>query len=508
MNIKKTALRNGSVGFMSQVIASLFQFLTRYFFLQYLGIEVLGLNSMFASVFSAFALAELGFQSVVIYHLYKPIRDGDHAAINTLISIYRFVYRIIGIFFLVISVAFLPFLQYIIKGIAVDRSIYFYFMLQSASSAFTYFLSCKRALLIADQNEYIPKLIDTATNIVSELFQIYVIIRYQSYPLYLCIRILQVILSNIIVNGICQKKYPYLKPVPFDRKSFFTIWNDVKNLFSATIAGYIYGSTDNFVISILINTVTVGYYTNYQTVIIGIKRLTNGLLTPIAPAIGRLLIDTDSNQDKEQTFRLYYHIRFIIAFFLVIPCYTLINTCITIWVGSSYIMSPGVSMLLCFDLFIHLVHSGCSDYINGSGLFSQEKKIEIVGALINLILSVILCFKLGIIGILIGTVASQLWFWTGRSWVVYRYCFKMPFSHYWQYLKESGLYIIVSLFTAFISCLLFKMLKIHDPLQLFLAGGLLSLIICAISYFLFFGRSKYFIRLKKLKMRDLCTFKG
>ena len=83
-----------------------------------------------------------------------------------------------------------------------------------------------------------------------------------------------------------------------DMSVFARIWVDVKNVFVAKIAGYIYDSTDNLVISVVINTVTVGFFTNYKTITKSLKILTTSMLAPITPIIGRLLVDDGSNKEK------------------------------------------------------------------------------------------------------------------------------------------------------------------------------------------------------------------
>lgn len=501
MNIKKSALLNSSAGLISQVVTIIFQFITRSIFLRYLGVELLGINSTFASILNALALAELGFQSAIIYSLYKPIKEDNHAEINKIVSVFCYVYRAIGIFFIAVSVLLLPFLKYILKGVTVDNEVYAFFLLQSAGSAFTYFLAYKRTILNADQKGYIAKIIDLVINIISNLLQIYVMVCLQSYSLYLIVRIAQVVVSNLFVHFACWKLYPFLKLGSIDRSVFSKIWRDVKNVFVAKIAGYIYDSTDNLVISIVINTVTVGLFTNYKTITKSLKILTTSMLAPITPIIGRLLVEDDSQESKVRTFGIYNHIRFIIAIVLVVPCYTLIDTCITIWVGSDFVMSSGVSFLLCLDLFIHLVHGGCCDYINGSGLFYQEKQVEIVGAVINLILSVALCTKFGVVGILVGTVIAQFWFWIGRSWIVYKCCFKMGQREYIRYLCECIAYIAVTAVATVLSCCMFSHLNIHNSIILFVVGGVLSVSICVIVYLFFFGWSSNFKSLIHLLKR-------
>ena len=113
MDIKRLVILNSSVGLLNQLVNIFFQFLVRSVFLQYLGIELLGLNSTYASVISIFELAELGVQTAVLYNLYAPIHNNDIKKINMLINAFGHIYRFIGIVFIIASFITLPFLKYV-----------------------------------------------------------------------------------------------------------------------------------------------------------------------------------------------------------------------------------------------------------------------------------------------------------------------------------------------------------------------------------------------------------
>ena len=99
MNKKDVILKNSGMGLVSQAIIILFTFLTRNLFIKYIGIELLGLNSTFSSVLNTLSLAELGFQSAIVFSLYKPLYEGAQDEINSIMNIFKWIYTYIGIFF-------------------------------------------------------------------------------------------------------------------------------------------------------------------------------------------------------------------------------------------------------------------------------------------------------------------------------------------------------------------------------------------------------------------------
>ena len=79
------------MGMVSQIVTIIFTFITRNLFIKYIGVELLGINSTFASVLGTLSLAELGFQTAITYSLYRPLHDDNKNEINDIMSIFSFV---------------------------------------------------------------------------------------------------------------------------------------------------------------------------------------------------------------------------------------------------------------------------------------------------------------------------------------------------------------------------------------------------------------------------------
>lgn len=485
MNRSKIIIKNSGIALIGQVIVMIFNFITRSIFIKYLGVELLGISSTFTSVLSTLSLADLGFQTAIVYSLYRPLKDNDKNKINDIINIYRYIYRLIGYFFIIAGVVCLPFIKYIIKGIEVTNYVYFIFLMLVLNSVCTYFLAYKRSLLYADQKEYISKLIDIGFNVIFNILKIIVIIYQKNYTYYLILQIFQTIGSNLLVHYICRKIYPYLTPGKINVHKLKLIWVDVKNIFASKLAAYVYSSTDNLVISIFINTTSVGYLVNYTTVTNSLKTLVNSMLNPIAAVVGNMLVDNNSKDNKLATFKLYTHIRYIIAAIIIIPTIILMQDFITFCFGIEYLMNKSIVFLLAIDLYIHIVHSACYDYINGSGLFKYDKYIEILGAVVNIIFSIILAQLLGITGVLVGTIISQCIFWIGRSILLYKYSLKVDkncFAKYWvSILFYTTVFNIDVIVAQFIS----GFIKTNIFIVRLFEKGVLCEIIFILSYLLF-----------------------
>lgn len=492
---KKIAVQNSGIGLISQVVSLLLQIISRKMFIQYIGEELLGLNGTFTSILSTLSLAELGIQNAISYALYRPLAEKNEEKINEIVNVFRLMYRSIGLFFIAASIGLLPILSFFIKDVELTGDIYLFFILQALSSACTYFLAYKRTILFADQKEYLYKTVDMVVNVVFKSLQIFVIIRYHNYYLYLVLQLLQVYLSNIVVHILCNKRYPYLHKERFSKDCAKGILGNAREIFAGRIAGYVYSSTDNLIISKMVSTTMVAYLGNYSTITANLRFLVTSILGPVMPIVGNYMAE-EGREKQEEKFDLYTHIRQILALILLVPTLVLIDDFISWWVGPAYVLSPAIKVLLVADIYIFLLYGSCSDFIVGAGLFRQYKIITICVTLLNLVLSLLLVGKMGMAGVLVGTVCSQLLYWSGSSMIVYKYCFQNNGKGYLMYVAKSS-YGVFCFIVIFLLCrLLYSRLHIEMLLGQCFLGGILCELVIACLYVLFYCKSR--------ECRELC----
>ena len=296
MNVAK----NGFFSAAYQLSMMLINLVTRSFFLQYFGVEILGINSTFTSILNTLSLAEMGFQTAIIFHLFEPLENKKYEKINEIMNIYRIVYNFIALFILIASICILPLLPNILNNVTVNFEIYFFFLLQSLNTVFSYICSYKRTLLFADKKDYVCKIIDTFINLLFSILRIFSIFLFTDYTLYLLLFILQTILSNILVHSYCRRNYSFLIKKSINLQLFKKIFVSVKDVFAAKISNYVYSSTDNIIISSMVGATAVGYLVNYTTIILQLKSLISLLLNPIIPIIGRSLVNNKDEIKTEQ----------------------------------------------------------------------------------------------------------------------------------------------------------------------------------------------------------------
>lgn len=469
----KAIMKNSVVGILSQFLIMITSFISRTVFLRYIGENLLGLNGTFASVLDALSLGELGFQTAIVFMLYKPLQAADNKKVNEIVNLLKTLYRWVGIFFIVASVAALPLLKFLLKGIEISPEIYMYFLMQASASVVSYFLAYPRSLLYADQKEYLTKIFDMAVTIVFSIASIFAIIFVKSYALYLALKVGSVVISNLLIFKYYRKQYSFVQKVPFSKSLFREAWGNTKNIFVARIAGFLYKSVSNLVISSFISTATVAFYGNYLLVLTSLRTVVESAMTSMVPIIGNSLAGAMAEEEKKSFFKIYSHVRYLIALIVVIPFVLLIDGFIEVWLGSEYILADIIKYLMAMDLYIHLVHTPTYEFITASGLFREERNVELLGAVVNVVLSVIGVNMFGLPGVLLGAVISQMVFWIGRSQLLFRKCLPDQRGEHLKYWIREGAYVVV-----FIGCFVVCKL-VTDALGLVgLPGFLIGGVVC------------------------------
>lgn len=493
----KLAIKNGSITLLCQFIDIILGFIVRKVFITYIGVEMLGVNGTFSSLLNTLSLAELGFESAVIYSLYRPINNNNKEEIEKIVSILKRIYEAVGIFILIGGVVLSLFLPNILSGVEIDGKIYVVFYLQLASNVVTYFLAYKKSFLLAMQKDYIRNIFTSIYKIAATICQIVLIFTFHSFVLYVAVSIIQNITTNLSVSIYVDRKYSFKFNKRVDINIFKKIFRDVKDIFFSKIAGYVYSSTDNLIISACVSTASVGLLGNYTQIIYQIKTVISNVFTSTKPIIGNFLTaETDKNHSF-QILKNYTFIRYSAAIALLVPSFVLCDCFISSWLGNKYILPIEISLLLVSDVFIHFVHGALVDYIAGLGYFKADRRISIVGAILNLTISYGLVQIIGLAGVLVGTVISQAYFWISRSLCVFNDYFhdRRKLINYWLFCIY---YTLIFYLLCFLCRILFQRIPLADSYIKFVIGGVGCYLIVLPIYFVCFSKTNEFDYLRHM----------
>lgn len=419
MNRGQLAVKSSIISVSMQFITIVSTFIIRKVFIQYIGVDYLGITGVLTDVLNMLSLSELGVQSAIVFRLYKPLANHDKEKINEIVSLLKSIYKIVGLFIFVAGVISLPFLKYMISNVTVsNRIICIAFAILLISVCCSYFLSYKRALIYADQKQYIISFIDGGIALLCGILRIISIVVFCNFYTYLFVSVVQNVLSNLFLGIYCKKHYVWLSTkVEVGVTLKRGIYKDTKHVFASKLAGFIYGSTDNLIISALISTTAVGYIGNYKSVTNVVKIVMSYMFLPIQPMIGNYL-ETKKKSASSELYDKYLFVRYISSCILLIPLLLLTQGIIRIWLGEYYLLEWDIVFLIVVDLYFSCIQGPAGEYITALGWFRYDRNINLLGAVLNILFSLFWINKLGIKGVLIGTVISQIIMWLGKVYIV------------------------------------------------------------------------------------------
>lgn len=90
-------IQNAKIAIFFYCIVLVMQFFSRKIFLDYLGAELLGLNTTAQNLLQFLNLAESGIGAAISFSLYKPLSVGNRQEIINIVSLQGWLYRRVGL---------------------------------------------------------------------------------------------------------------------------------------------------------------------------------------------------------------------------------------------------------------------------------------------------------------------------------------------------------------------------------------------------------------------------
>lgn len=493
----ENSIKNVKTGLIVQIVNRLMMFIVRTVFIKCLNTEYLGVNGLFTNILTILSFAELGIGTAIIFSMYKPIADDNTDKIKSLMQLYKKSYYIIGCVIFVLGLIVIPFMDILIKDVPnIKENIVFIYLLFLINTSASYFFTYKKSIITAHQKQSIINNIDTIFYVIKSIIEIVILILTKNFILYLLTEITSTILENIYVSKKADNLYPYLKEKnikKLDKSESKNIFDNVKSLIVYQFGTVVMNGTDNILISALINVSTVGLCSNYTMIINAVKTIIQTALNGVTASVGNLNAVGSSFQ-KEKVFYQLTFIEYIIYSFCAIAFILLLNPFIKFWLGEQYLLGLSVAFVLAISFYVDGMRQPGFAYRTTLGLFNKSKATPYIGAITNIVLSIILCKYMGVTGIFVATIIAQL---VSYSWIdpylVHKYEFKTSVK---KYFKKYALYTVVFVIEVVICMCLSTMIHFSSIGDLLL-NGLIAIIIPNIINLFVFYKTEEFESLKE-----------
>ena len=467
-----------------QVVTVISGFIIPKIILTNFGSSVNGLVSSLNQFLSYITLIEGGITGVVLANLYKPLVDHDNKKISAVLVTAKKFFNKIGYLFIAYSIGVAVVYPILSKEGFSWSFVASLTVVLSLNLLIQYLFSLSfRVLLQADKKLYVisfTQIVITVCNIACAFFSVKI---YPSIHLLKLLTGLLYIIQPLVYGYFVKKHYSINWGTEPDDNLLKERWNG----FAINCAAFIHNSTDITILTIFTNLATVSIYGVYTLVTNGLNGLFAAVFRAIAPTVGQAYAKGDEHELNKKL-DLFEFITFISVYF----CFTLSGLLITPFVqlytngitDVDYIQ-PIFGVLIVMAEGLYLIKEPHLDLSYSANKFKELSVPAFVEAGINILVSIILVHKLGLIGVAIGTIAGmtyrmayQIYFTTKivknrKQWIFYKkllafsfvtligvaICHFVPLTEItvWNWVLHAFIYaLIFGVLYMILSLLLFK----------------------------------------------------
>lgn len=496
--------RNAIVSVVCQTISLILGFVSRTAFIRAVGVEYLGVNAVFTNVISLLSLAELGLGTAFAFTLYRPLRNDDWPKVSAVLALYRRTYRWVALGVAAVGIASVPLLPIIIKTNTPENKLSLLYLVFLANSVISYLFADRVAVINADQRIYITRLYTFAFDVGRVLVQILVLVEFRSYLGYLVVQLVATVLTNVALARKAVKLYP----AAFNASGFFTsdertaLWRNVRAMAVYKLSGVMLNGTTNIVISVVLGTVVVGYYSNHLLVVGALVTVLDALFVSSAASVGNMVSGSEKSTLRN-VFEDTGTISFLIHATLGVLLLTTLDEAIKLWLGLEFGLGLPAVVAMVVSFYVYGMMRPVMLFREASGIFTRAQYAVLVTAVLNLVLSLILGHIFGLFGVLVSNPVARLlvqgWF---EPMILLQSHIDMRLSQYLWWQARLGILVVV----AGIAALLCAGLVEGEGVFPLISRAAIALGICIVVFGTAMGTSRsvrrIYSRLGRLWVRD------
>lgn len=497
----KNASRSALFGIALRLYQIVIPFVMRTAMVYLMGIEYLGLNSLFTSILQVLNLAELGVGSAMVFSMYKPIADEDEKKICALVKLYHKYYLIIGAVIAVVGITLSPFIPYLIKGeVPNELNVYILYLLNLGATVLSYWLfAYKNSLFQAHQRTDITSKINLATVSIQYILQLFVLWVFHSYYLYVITMLATQMLTNIVTAIFANKIYPKYQPQgELNQDEIKEINGRIRDLFTAKLGATIVNSADTIVISAFLGLTVLAMYQNYYFILSAVMGILQVFIGACLAGIGNSIV----TETLEKNYSDFKNLVFIVNWMTTVcaSCFAcMYQPFITLWVGEQYTFEYPVVILLCIYFYLVIMQQIIGLYKDAAGIWHQDRFRPLIASLVNLGLNLSLVKIWGIYAIIGSTILSYLF--VAIPWMisnVFQFVFKRSAR---EYIFITVRNMIICAMVVALSVLVCNFVNITNLIIKIIVNFIMCFTLSNFIMWCIYGKSEHFNQMQKYVRR-------
>ncbi len=349
---------------------------------------------------------ELGVGAVIQTSLYKPLANNDEETISRIVYSAKRFFRIVGIGLVVLVIGTLIAYPIYVR----DKFDIFSTILLICALSITmfaqYFFGIVYSLLIqADQKIFIYNIIQIVVIVLNTIVCAFLIINGFSIQIVKFVTAAIFLIRPIALSLYVKKHYNIYK-VQLKGDELPQKWNGI----AQHIAAYILDNTDIIVLTLFASLSDVSIYSTYYLIVHSIRLLLVSLTNGISSYYGNLLALEEKDKLKTDFNKYNFFIHLITTFMygstiiLLVPFVLIYTSGVNDADYNQYIFG----FILVMGQYFYCIRRSFNMLILAAGHYKQTQMSAIIESLLNVIISIIVVFNFGLIGVAIGTAIAML----------------------------------------------------------------------------------------------------
>lgn len=394
-----------------QVIVMIAGFITPRIMLKYYGSEINGLVSSINQFIVYFNLVEAGLSGAAIYALYKPLADRDHKAINEIVSAAKRFYTQSGYIFISLTIGLAIFYPFFLKtDMLSPLSVGTLVLILGVNGALEFFTLAKyRVLLSADQRMYIISLASLVHVITNTLIVVILGTMRINIVVLRFVALLSIFLRSFILMFYVKTKYKF---VNYKEKPNLQALNKRWDALYLQILGVVHKGAPVVVLTLFTrNLKLVSVYTIYNMVIASLNGILSIFKSGLSASFGDVIArgETKTLQKAYSEFEFSYYVLitivYSIAFVTIMPFIRIYTNGIT---DINYDV-PIVGFLFVLNGLLYNVKTPQGMLVISAGMFKETRIQTTIQGAIAVIVGAILVPYYGVVGVLMGSILSNIY---------------------------------------------------------------------------------------------------
>ena len=396
-----------------------------------------GLISSITHFLAFFSMMEMGVSSVVRASLYKPLADNDYDSVSRVLISSRRFFRKIGILLCVYSAGLMLFFPVLIDhsngyiATAVLVGAMAFSMLANYLFGIVY-----QQLLNADQKSYVQIGASLITLILNTAFAVVLIYMGTTIEVVKVVAALVLLLRPLLLKLYVDRHYKLNFKLKLSGEPIKQKWNGL----AQHIAIYVLKHADVVILTMFSTLENVSIYNVYHLVTNGLQQIIEVMTTGMQALLGNMYVrkETDKLDKTFSSFELLMHmgvtILYTVAGIMILPFVKIYTKGVS---DADYIV-PVFAILIVAANASYCLRMPYYMMVQAAGHFKETQLSSILEASLNVLISILMVQRFGIIGVAIGTLVAMSYRTIYLAWYLKKHILGRPFRHFLKHLAVDG----------------------------------------------------------------------